>query len=106
MLRASTATTPAPWRRSLRHYLPDLELTASTWHNWAADPYAGGTWGGWRPGWATTGLPELLASESPLLFAGSETAQRWPGFMEGALESGIRSSRQLLESLQAAAGAR
>ncbi len=91
---------------SLRHYLPELELTASTWHNWAADPYAGGTWGGWRPGWATTGLPELLASEAPLLFAGSETAQRWPGFIEGAVESGIRSSRQLLESLQPAAGAR
>ncbi len=91
---------------SLRHYLPDLELTASTWHNWAADPYAGGTWGGWRPGWATTGLPELLASEAPLIFAGSETAQRWPGFMDGAVESGIRSSRQLLESLEPAAGAR
>jgi monoamine oxidase len=91
---------------SLRHYLPDLELTASTWHDWASDPYAGGTWGGWRPGWATTGLPELLASEAPLIFAGSETAQRWPGFMDGAVESGIRSSRQLLESLEPAAGAR
>jgi monoamine oxidase len=90
---------------SLRHYLPDLELTASTWHNWAADPFAGGTWGGWRPGWASTCLPELLASEAPLIFAGSETAQRWPGFMEGAVESGIRSSRQLLESLEPA-GAR
>ncbi len=91
---------------SLRHYLPELELTASTWHDWASDPYAGGTWGGWRPGWANAGLPELLASEAPLLFAGSETAQRWPGFMEGAVESGIRSSRQLLESLEPAAGAR
>jgi monoamine oxidase len=91
---------------SLRHYLPDLELTASTWHDWASDPYAGGTWGGWRPGWASTGLPELLASEAPLIFAGSETAQGWPGFMDGAVESGIRSSRQLLESLEPAAGAR
>jgi monoamine oxidase len=97
---------PGALEASLRHYLPDLEVTASTWHNWAADPYAGGTWGGWRPGWATTGLPELLASETPLLFAGSETAQRWPGFMDGAVESGIRSSRQLLESLEPAAGAR
>ncbi len=91
---------------SLRHYLPDLELTASTWHNWAADPYAGGTWGGWRPGWGTGGLPELLGSEAPLLFAGSETAQRWPGFMEGAIESGMQSSRRLLEDLAPAAGAR
>ena len=97
---------PKAVEASLRHYLPELDLTASTWHNWAADPYAGGTWGGWRPGWASTGLPELLASEAPLLFAGSETAQRWPGFMEGAVESGMRSSRQLLESLEPAAGAR
>ena len=91
---------------SLRHFLPELELVATTWHNWAADPLAGGTWGGWRPGWATTALPELLASEAPLVFAGSETAQRWPGFMEGAVESGVRSSRRLLESLETAAGAR
>ena len=35
---------------SLRHYLPDLELTASTWHNWAADPYAGGHLGRLAPG--------------------------------------------------------
>ena len=91
---------------ALRHYLPGLELTDSTWHDWAGDPYAGGTWGGWRPGWATRGLPELLASEAPLIFSGSETATRWPGFMEGAIESGMRSSRALLETLQPTAGAR
>jgi monoamine oxidase len=91
---------------SLRHYLPELELTASAWHNWAADPLTGGTWGGWRPGWATGGMAELRRSEPPLLFAGSETATRWPGFMEGAIESGMRSSRRLLESLEPAAGAR
>jgi len=85
---------------SLRHYLPDLELLASTWHNWAADPLAGGTWGGWRPGWGTNGMPELVRSELPLLFAGSETATRWPGFMEGAVESGLRASRRLLEALR------
>ncbi|MDP9228886.1 MAG: FAD-dependent oxidoreductase [Actinomycetota bacterium] len=84
---------------SLRHYLPELDLVDSTWHNWAADPLTGGTWGGWRPGWGTGGLAELVHSEPPLLFAGSETATRWPGFMEGAIESGLRAAAALTKAL-------
>ncbi len=88
---------------SLRHYLPDLELLDSTWHNWAADPFTGGTWGGWRPGWGTGGLAELTGLEPPLLFAGSETATRWPGFMDGAVESGMRAARRAIGALASAA---
>ena len=43
----------------------------------------------------------------PLLFAGSETAQRWPGFMEGAVESGFRILAAIAANRsQPAAGAR
>ena len=91
---------------SLRRYLPEVRVLASTWHDWTADPLTGGTWGGWRPGFATENLPRLVRGVPPIHFAGSETATRWPGFMEGAVESGLRVAGRLLEELRPTVGGR
>jgi monoamine oxidase len=93
---------PRAVEAALRNYLPGIEVLASTWHDWASDPLTGGTWGGWRPGFATAALPALVGSEPPLVFAGSETAIRWPGFMEGAIESGFRASARVTEATRQA----
>jgi len=90
---------------ALRHYVPDLEVEAVAWHDWTSDPLTGGTWGGWRPGFARDVLPVLQRGTGRLLFAGSETATRWPGFMEGAIESGLRAAGQALEVVGPGAGA-
>ena len=37
-----------------------------------------------------------------MLFAGSDLANGWNGFMDGAIESGLRAARSVAQVLQAA----
>jgi monoamine oxidase len=39
----------------------------------------------------------LRAPCGRLHFAGTETAARWPGYMDGAVESGLRAAREVAE---------
>ena len=50
--------------------------------------------GGWSA--AGAGLREPLG---PLHWAGSETATRWAGFMDGAVSSGERAAAEILAAL-------
>ena len=85
---------------SIRNFLPGTELLEYTSHNWADDPYARGTWNAFRPGQVMRYETALRAGEGRLVFAGSHTALLWPGFIDGAVESGLRAgaeARALLE---------
>jgi monoamine oxidase len=86
--------------RAIRVFLPDAELIEHTTHDWADDPYARGTWNAFRPGQIMRYETALRAPEGRLVFAGSHTALLWPGFIDGAVESGLRAgaeARALLE---------
>jgi monoamine oxidase len=96
---------PAAVQAALRHYLPEVEVLESTWYDWSSDEWTGGTWGGWRPGWATGGMLDLLRPTGRVVIAGSETAESWPGFMEGAIDSGARAARTVAGLLLAEAAA-
>jgi monoamine oxidase len=48
----------------------------------------GGAWVHWFQ------LPGLQAPEGRVVFAGSELANGWGGFIDGAIESGLRAARQ------------
>ncbi|MDX6568002.1 MAG: hypothetical protein QOH15_580 [Gaiellales bacterium] len=85
---------------AIRAFLPEAELLEHTAHNWADDPYARGTWNAFRPNQIMKYETTLRAGEGRLVFAGSHTALRWPGFIDGAVESGLRAAaetRALLE---------
>jgi len=86
--------------RAFRAYVPDAEVLASTGHDWTTDPYALGTWPSFRPGQITRDEMVLARREGRVAFAGSETARRWPTYIEGAIESGFRAAAEASELLQ------
>ena len=76
-------------QRALDDILPGYELVAATAHDWLADEYARGTWAIHPPGWYTRHHAEMRRSEGRILLAGSDLANGWSGFIDGAIESGL-----------------
>ena len=68
--------------------------------DWSAEEWTRGCYGGHMPPGAWTQLgPALAAPVGPLHWAGSETGQRWSGYMDGAVESGERAAAEVLAAL-------
>ena len=74
------------------------EPTAFLVHDWQADPYARGGYSYVRVG--GTGARERLAEplEETLYFAGEATDVEQSGTVGGALASGMRAAREILEN--------
>jgi monoamine oxidase len=83
------ASDVAGVQRALDEILPGYELVAATAHDWVADEYARGTWATHRPGWYTRHHAEMRRPEGRVLLAGSDLANGWSGFIDGAIESGL-----------------
>ncbi len=68
--------------------------------DWTAQPWIGGGYSGvMRPGgWVAHG-PSIRQPVGRLHWASSERAANWTGYVEGALESGERAAREVLELL-------
>jgi monoamine oxidase len=49
--------------------------------------------------------PALREPIGPIHWAGTETATKWNGYIDGALQSGERAAREVLEGVPAAAAA-
>ncbi len=79
--------------------LPGYEVLDATAHDWLNDPYARGTWAIHRPGWYSRFHAEMRRPEGRVVLAGSDLANGWAGFMDGAIESGLTSSREALRAL-------
>jgi len=64
-------------------------------HSWADEKWSRGCFTGvFPPGvWTSLG-PSLWKPEGRIHWAGTETARQWTGYIEGALESGERASRE------------
>ncbi|HEY0378507.1 MAG TPA: FAD-dependent oxidoreductase [Pyrinomonadaceae bacterium] len=61
---------------------------------WDEDEWARGDYAWFRPGQVTELLPHVARPEGRVHFAG-EHASAWPGWMQGALESGNRAAREI-----------
>jgi monoamine oxidase len=77
-------------QRQLDDIIPGYEAIAATAHDWLSDEFSRGTWAIHRPGWYTTYHAEMQRPEGSVLIAGSDFANGWAGFMDGAIESGLR----------------
>jgi monoamine oxidase len=64
---------------------------------WQADPWAGGAMSLHAPEQLTITCAEIERPEGRVHFAGEHTS-RWPGWMQGALESGLRAAKEVHES--------
>ncbi len=90
----------AALQRGLDELHPGLEIIDATTHDWLADEFARGTWAIHRPGWYTHHHAAMRQPESGLVFAGSDLADGWSGFIDGAIESGLRAARQVQSLLR------
>lgn len=93
--------------------LPELEASATGWQrrtNWSRDPYARGAYSCFRPGQLTR-FAELMwveengsAIQTPaagsLIFAGEHLSDAFPGYMEGALQTGRLAAQAIAAALR------
>lgn len=73
--------------------VPGLEVLDVSGHNWVSDDFARSTWPMHYTGYLTECLEELQRPEGRIYLAGSDFANGWGGFIDGAIESGITVSR-------------
>jgi pseudooxynicotine oxidase len=93
------ATDLASVQRQLDEILPGYEALAATAHDWLTDEFSRGTWAIHRPGWYTHHHAEMQRPEGAVILAGSDLANGWAGFMDGAIESGLRAGATALRQL-------
>jgi monoamine oxidase len=84
-------------QRQLDAILPGYELLGATAHDWLADEFSRGTWAIHRPGWYEHHHAAMQSPEGPVVFAGSDIANGWAGFIDGAIESGLRAGAAAAE---------
>jgi hypothetical protein len=70
--------------------LPGYEFLEATAHDWLADEFSRGTWAIHRPGWYENHHEAMRRPEGDVILAGSDIANGWAGFIDGAIESGLR----------------
>ena len=75
---------------SLDETIPGYEVLDATAHDWLADEFSRGTWAIHRPGWYEHHHATMRRPEGNLILAGSDLANGWSGFIDGAIESGLR----------------
>ncbi len=75
--------------RELQTWVPDAEVVDIAGHDWVHDEFSRQTWPMLRPrqfaDWKSFAHPE-----GAVYFAGSDYALGWMGFIDGAIESGMR----------------
>jgi monoamine oxidase len=90
-------------RVAIRDLLPDgVEVVEAVGHDWRTDEFSRGTWSVYRPGQLTGSLAALHAPHGRVVFAGSDLADGWNGFMDGAIESGLRAARSVARLIETA----
>ena len=70
--------------------------------SWADDPWTRGCYGGYTPPGVLLDFgPALRAPVGRIHWAGTETADHWNGYMDGAIESGLRAAGEVVAALRA-----
>jgi monoamine oxidase len=87
--------------RRIREFFPDAEVVRSAAHDWSQDEFTKGAWSHYAPGEIRRYERVLRESEGRVVFAGGETALRYCGYIEGAVESGFRASAEAVGLLRA-----
>jgi monoamine oxidase len=88
-------------RSALKAWRDDLEVLEVTGHDWMADEYSQETWLIQRPNQLTRYHADQRATEGVLHFAGGDIANLWAGFIDGAIETALGASRDIVGQLGA-----
>lgn len=91
---------PEAVQELLRKWLPEIEVLESTGHNWSEDEFSLGSWCVLRTNQLTKYGKAVRQSEDGLYLAGSDYADGWAGFIDGAIESGSSTGERVDAYLQ------
>lgn len=80
---------------AFRRWVPEARVLKVDGHDWLADPYSKGTWCAAPAGLLSRYASALEATEGRLVFAGSDLAHAFRGWMEGAVATGGTAARRL-----------
>jgi monoamine oxidase len=97
--RACDATDLPAVQRQLDDIIPGYEVVDATANDWLGDEFSRGTWAIHRPGWYTNHHADARRPEGRVAFAGSDIANGWSGFIDGAIESGFRGAALALDAM-------
>jgi monoamine oxidase len=98
---------PASVERAIRQFAPGARVLAVDSHDWNADPWSNGAWTMWPPRWATDGtIAALNRPHGRVVFASSDIAVNWPGWIAGAIDSGREAAARVAALSLASAASR
>lgn len=100
---ALDVTSVSDAQAALEVWRDDLEVLEVTGHDWMTDPLAGTTWQLFRPGQLSRALAGLQRPQGAVHFATSDNADLWGGFVDGAIESGLRAAAAVRHELSGSA---
>jgi monoamine oxidase len=84
-----------------RYFGPNaLDATGYVEKDWAADPWSTGCITPLTPGVLTAGGEHLRKPSGRIYWAGTESAKRWCGYMDGAISAGARAAGEAHVSLK------
>ena len=75
--------------------LPGARVEDIGGHDWTNDPFCRETWATYAPGTYLRWMPELARMEGRIAFAGADVALGWGGYIDGAIETGLRAAREV-----------
>ncbi|HEX5070347.1 MAG TPA: NAD(P)/FAD-dependent oxidoreductase, partial [Vicinamibacterales bacterium] len=78
---------------------PSRLLTARA-IDWGAERWSRGGYAVFAPGWNPELRDWLARPHGRVLFAGEHTSVRWQGYMNGAVESGLRAAAEVISTIQ------
>jgi monoamine oxidase len=77
-----------------------LDATGYVEKDWATDPWSTGCITPLTPGVLTAGGEHLRKPSGRIFWAGTESAKRWCGYMDGAVSAGARAANEVHASLK------
>lgn len=86
------ASDAAAVQDQLTRLVPGVDVLDVATHDWVADPLAGETWPMHRTGFLGNHLDAMQSGHGNVFFAGSDIANGWGGFIDGAIESGMEAA--------------
>ncbi len=81
---------------AVHHYLPEAKVLGVDYHDWSSDPLFLGPWVSPRIGQFSRVHKALGEAHGRVHFAGSDVSLRFPGYIEGALETADRVVDEIL----------
>src|SRR6185503_7423099 len=97
LMTLNPADSLASGLKLVEQSLPQIrsEFEKGAVRQWALEPWSRGAFAVFRPGQMTSMAPTIASPEGRIHFAGEHTST-WPGWMEGALQSGERAAHEVM----------